>query len=440
VKSKLAVVVGGGFAGLSAATALAEAGVPVQVVEARPSLGGRANAFREPMTGERIDNGQHILVGCYTETLRFLARIGSVPLLHRPSTLSVPMIDEDGRQSELTLPPLPAPLNLIAGVFAWEALTSVDRWSILRVGRAVCGHTPVRPDETVRQWLQRHRQPARLCRLFWEPLALAALNQSIDEVAASAFATVTSRMFGGDAQAATLLLPAVPLDELYVLPSRQYLERAGSRVMTHAKAKVVFGRDGVHAVKAGDAITPAAVVICAVPWFALADALESPPGILARLVANATAMRSVPIVTVNLWFENYAPQQPLVGLPGRTFQWMFARRALVGPRQSHLSLVSSGADAISRTPSEELIATAARELRAAIPDLRDMPVRHGQVVRERRATFSLHPSAPTRPGTVTPVAGLFLAGDWIDTGLPATIESAVESGHRAAAEALKLLH
>jgi squalene-associated FAD-dependent desaturase len=437
---EVVVVVGGGFAGLSAATALAEAGVPVHVVEARPSLGGRANAFRDPVTGEQIDNGQHILVGCYAETLRFLARIGSVRLLHRPSTLSVPMIDEDGSRSELTLPPLPAPFNLLAGVFAWGALTAADRWSILRLGRALRGHTPVRPDETVRQWLQRHRQSARLCRLLWEPLALAALNQSIDEAAASAFAAVTSRMFGSDAQAATLLLPAVPLDELYALPARQYLERAGSRVMTHARARVVFGRDGVQAVRTGDAITPAAVVICAVPWFALADALESPPDALARLVANATAMRSVPIVTVNLWVENYAAQQPLIGLPGRTFQWMFARRALVGPRQSYLSLVSSGADAISRMPSGDLIAMARRELGAAIPDLRRMPVRHGQVVRERRATFSLHPSSPARPVTVTAVAGLLLAGDWIDTGLPATIESAVESGHRAAAEALKLLH
>jgi uncharacterized protein with NAD-binding domain and iron-sulfur cluster len=165
-------------------------------------------------------------------------------------------------------------------------------------------------------------------------------------------------------------------------------------------------------------------------------------------------MRSEPIVTVNLWFHEYAGEQPLLGLPGRTFQWVFARRKLILSRrssasgggapaddrqQTHLSLVSSGAESICRTPNQELVEIALHELRAAIPAVRDARLRHAQVVRERRATFSLHPGGPPRPGTVTPVRGLFLAGDWIDTGLPATIESAVDSGHRAAAHVLKVL-
>ena len=435
----MVVVVGGGFAGLAAATALAEAGVAVHVLEARPTLGGRANAFRDPATGERIDNGQHVLAGCYRETLKFLARVGSAGLLHRPSLLSVPMIDEDGRRTELRLPPLPSPYNLLAGVLAWDALTAADRWSMLRLGRALRGQTPVRPDETVRQWLQRYGQSARLCRLLWEPLALAALNQSIDQAAARAFVAVTSRMFGSDADAATLLLPAVPLDELFALPAARYLAQTGSHVETHARCEVLFESSNVRAVRRGGSELAAGVVICAVPWFAIAETLQSPPETLAPLIGRASAMKAVPIVTVNLWYDTDAALPPLLGLPGRTFQWMFARRQLVGTQQSYLSLVSSGADALCAAASDELIAIAARELGAAVPVLRTARLRHGQVVRERRATFSLHPSGPARPGTVTPARGLLLAGDWIDTGLPATIESAVESGHRAAAAALSLL-
>jgi hydroxysqualene dehydroxylase len=438
VRSASALVVGGGFAGLAAATALAEAGVAVHVLEARPSLGGRANAFRDPVTGERIDNGQHVLAGCYYETLKFLQRVGSAGLLHRPAALSVPMIDEDGRRTELRLPPLPSPFNLMAGVFAWDALTAADRWSILRLGRALRGLVRVRRDETVRQWLERYGQSARLCRLLWEPLALAALNQSIDQAAATAFVAVTSRMFGSDAEAATLLLPAVPLDELYALPAARYLTQAGSQVETQVKCEVLFDGVSVRAVRKGGDELPTRVVICAVPWFALAGTLVSPPGVLAPLVAQASAMKAVPIVTVNLWYDADPGLPPLLGLPGRTFQWMFARRKLVGGQQSYVSLVSSGAEALCAMPSDELIAIATRELGAAIPALRAAALRHGQVVRERRATFSLHPSGPARPSTVTPVRGLFLAGDWIDTGLPATIESAVESGHRAAAAALNL--
>jgi len=126
--------------------------------------------------------------------------------------------------------------------------------------------------------------------------------------------------------------------------------------------------------------------------------------------------------------------EPLVGLPARTFQWVFDRRAIVGGATSHLSLISSGAAAIVAQGNDELIATALREVRDALPAARAAVLRKGLAVREKRSTFSLAPGAPPRPGTTTPLDGFLLAGDWIDTGLPATIESAVVSGHRAAAE------
>jgi hydroxysqualene dehydroxylase len=430
------VVVGGGFAGLAAATALAEAGVRVHLFEARPTLGGRANAFRDPVTGESIDNGQHVLAGCYAETLTFLKRIGSSTRLHRPSTLRVPMIDESGHRTELALPPLPAPLDLVAGVLAWDALTTADRWSIVRLGNALRGGTNIPANETVRQWLERHHQSPRLCRLFWEPLALAALNQSIEVAAANMFVAVTSRMFGSEPDAASLFVPAVPLDELYVLPANAFLERTGSQVTPRAKVQIGIAEGRVVGVQVGITTMAATLVICAVPWFAMREVFVAPPSVLAATVANATALGSAPIVTVNVWFDDFAGDDVMLGLPGRTFQWIFDRRRIVGQRQTHLSLVSSGAVAICDLPHDGLISTALNEVRAALPAARKAHVRHASVVRERRATFSLKPGEPPRPPTVTPVAGLFLAGDWIDTGLPATIESAVVSGHRAAAAAL----
>jgi squalene-associated FAD-dependent desaturase len=437
-------VVGAGFAGLSAATALADAGVRVHVFEARPGLGGRATTFRDPATGERIDNGQHVLAGCYSDTLKFLRRIGSAAHVHRPSTLRVPMIDEGGRRTELALPPLPAPFDLLAGVLAWDALTLADRIAMLRVGRGLRGRTRIDPDETVRQWLVRHHQSPRLCKLLWEPLALAALNQSIDAAAAESFVAVTSRMFGAEPDAATLLLPAVPLDDLYAHPSRRFLEAAGSVVTTHARARMIFADGRVSGVRVRGEVTPATCVICAVPWFAFEDACEDPPAALSMVIKNASALGSAPIVTVNLWFApsehaHFLGGEPLLGLPGRTFQWVFDRRELIGAAQSHLSMVSSGADAICATANDELIDIALREIRDALPAARDARVWHASVVRERRATFSLKPGSPPRPSTTTAVAGLFLAGDWIATGLPATIESAVTSGHQAARAALDTL-
>ena len=144
-------------------------------------------------------------------------------------------------------------------------------------------------------------------------------------------------------------------------------------------------------------------------------------------------MAPSPIVTVNLWYDRSVTDTALVGLPGRTFQWVFDKGRILGGTTSHLSLVSSGADAVVAMTNDQLIALALDEVSAALPPARDAKVVRGSVVREKRATFSLAPGQPPRPGAETPVRGFYLAGDWTDTGLPATIEGAVESGHRAAA-------
>jgi hydroxysqualene dehydroxylase len=454
------LVLGAGVAGLAAATALAGAGVRVHVLEARPGLGGRATTFRHPATGDRMDNGQHILAGCYTETLAFLRRIGTEGCLHRTATLQVSLVDEDGRASSLALPPLPSPLHLLAGVLAWDALTLSERLSVLRVARPVRaavarqvrnstrGSAPEAPaacstsrddGQTVRQWLEQHRQPARLCRLLWEPLALAVLNQSIDDASASAFLTVIGRMFGPDPDAATLLLPAVPLDELYAVPATRFLAARDSTVTANAPCRIVVRHGRVAGVMVRDQFRPASIVISTVPWHAISAAIEAAPAEIQPILSNASALAGVPIVTVNVWLDREVLDRQFIGLPGRTFQWVFDRRRLVGPSQSHLSLVSSGAGAVCSASNHVLINTAMRELRAALPDAGPAVVRHAVVVRERWATFSLKPGSPPRPGTRTAVQGLLLAGDWIETGLPATIESAAVSGHAAARAALDLL-
>ena len=137
-------------------------------------------------------------------------------------------------------------------------------------------------------------------------------------------------------------------------------------------------------------------------------------------------------MTVNLWFDRRVLDLPFVGLPGRAMQWVFDKRLVLGDETSHLSLVSSGAAEILAETNEALIRRAHEELLDALPDVRAAKLTRATVIREPRATFSLAPGQPARPSTETGVRGFLLAGDWIDTGLPATIESAVRSGHRAA--------
>jgi squalene-associated FAD-dependent desaturase len=437
------IVIGAGFAGLSAATALAEKGARVLVLEARPTLGGRATAFTDPATGERVDNGQHVLFGCYDETFHFLRRIGAQSNVRLQSRLAVDIIDRDGRWSRLACPALPPPFHLLVGVMSWSALGWRDRLAVLRMHGAIRGPgsspSPGKA-ETVRQWLLRYGQTPRLIEVLWEPLAVAALNQSIDSAAAAAFLSVLERMFSGDPRGAALALPLKPLDELYAHPAREYIEQRGGTVQTNAVARVECtgdvsasgSSDSALRVRVGDESMTAASVICAVPWHALSDVFPDRPAALRPVLEAAAHTEASPIVTVNLWFDRVVTERTLVGLPGRTLQWVFDKRAVFGEQASHLSLVSSGAEEVVSRSNEDLIALAVKEVCDAIPAARSAALVRGVVVREKRASFSVAPGQPPRPSTRTGVPGLFLAGDWIDTGLPATIEGAVVSGHIAA--------
>src|SRR5688572_20342122 len=347
------IVVGGGCAGFSAATALADRGARVLVVEARLGLGGRATAFTDPGTGERVDNGQHILMGCYTDTLEFLDRIGAADRVRWQSGLKVSMIDRQGRESTLALPSLPSPLHFLAGVLAWDALNWSERLSVLKAGAVIRPHSSRNGNaETVRQWLTRIGQAPRLCELFWEPLALAALNQSIDQAEASSFKRVLDRVFGPDPSCAALVMPAVPLDELYAEPSRRWLLDRGGEVRVQSPAQVVVDGGRVRGVQVRDETISAPMVISTVAWYSFLSLFAIVPPELRETAANAAALNSLPIVTVNLWFDDAVMREPLIGLPGRNFQWVFDRRAIVGGDASHLSLISSGAEAIVALSNE----------------------------------------------------------------------------------------
>jgi squalene-associated FAD-dependent desaturase len=429
-----AIVIGGGFAGLAAATLLAERGARVLVLEARPTLGGRATAFTDPATGERVDNGQHVLLGCYRDTFRFLDRIGATQHVEVQDRLTVDMIDREGRASRLACPALWPPFNLLGGLMTWSALSWRDRIAATRMPRGPAESAP--PGSTVRQWLVRHHQTPRLVEMLWEPLAVAALNESIDVASAAPFAGALAEMLGSRPRDASLALPLKPLDEMYALPARAYIEGHGGEVRMSSPATIRGpGGSAPHyctVVVRGETIA-ARAIICAVPWFALSEVFIDPPSPLRATLDAAARTAASPIVTVNLWFDRVVTDHVLVGLPGRTMQWVFDKRRVFGGQASHLSLVSSGAaDNVSLT-NEELIELATREVRDALRAARHAVVRRAVVVREKRATFSVAPGQPPRPETRTSVPGLFLAGDWIDTGLPATIEGAVRSGHMAAA-------
>lgn len=437
------VIIGAGVAGLTAAVHLAKRGARTLVLEAKAALGGRATAFTDPQTGERVDNGQHVLLGCYRETFALLETLGTMGRVRLQASLDVAFVDLAGQRSRLRCPPLPAPLNLIAGIFDWEALQWRDRIAALRMigpirtaqrqARGDARTLAASPGETVEGWLIHNGQTTSLREMLWEPLALAALNQSIREAAAPPFARVLGDMCGGGPRDAALGLPQCPLDELYAKPAQEYIQLRGGEIRTLSPARVVCdGHRLSHVESKGDQIH-AGAIICAVPWFALTELFGGgSPVSLKPLLQAAERTAASPIASVNIWLDRRLLDSPFLGLPGRAFQWVFDKGQMFDESFSHLTMVASGAEPLMALSNDALAAIALQELRDALPEIRGARVLRRSVVRERRATFSLAPGQPPRPGCRTPVDRLFLAGDWIETGLPATIESAAVSGTRAA--------
>src|SRR5262245_2129596 len=340
-----AIVIGGGFAGLSAAARLASTGARVLVLEAKARLGGRATSFPDRESGEVVDNGQHVLLGCYTDTLQFLERIGALGNVRQQPQLSVTMIDRRGRRSRLVGPALPSPLHLVAGVLDWDGVSWRDRLSVfsmaapLKLARKslLPGSTlqAASPGETVENFLLHHGQSARMCEMLWNPLALAALNQRPELASAPTFVRVLGEMFGGDAKAAAIAFAVRPLQEMYAEPARQYLAARGSEVRTGASATVKIDGDRVAGVEANGDSWNVDRVISAVPWFALSGLFGNVPPPLADVVDRARRMGSSPIVTVNLWMDRRVLDDTFVGLPGRAMQWVFDKGALFGDGTSH---------------------------------------------------------------------------------------------------------
>lgn len=414
-------IIGGGCAGLAAAATLAQHGIPAAVFEASRQLGGRTRGLN--WKGRRLDNGQHILIGAYSETLR-LIRLAGVDLSSALLRLPLQLIQQ-GQFKLRASTRLPAPLHILAGILRAKGLSRRERLAALRfMAFLKLSGFRLAQDEPLGTFLARHKQPEHVTRWLWEPLCLAALNTPLAQASTQVFLNVLRDSFSRGKADSDLLLPRLDLSALLAEPLAEYVRRAGGEIHLGAPVTAIRQAAAGFAVECAGETRHFSQVIAAVSPFRLPELVAHLPHLEdAARICNAYTYQ--PIYTVYLQYPETARLPfPMIGLAGGHAQWVLDRGGLDG--QSGLLAVVISAEGRHQLLTQDALAEEImRELAQAFPEL-PPPLWH-KVIAEKRATFACKPSL-ARPTQRTPLANFYLAGDYTAGDYPATIEGALRSG------------
>ena len=416
-------IIGGGWAGMAAATVLATHDIAPTVFEAAQTLGGRA---RRVVSHEaNLDNGLHILIGAYTETIRMIRLVNesgqSQGLLQLPLQLRV----EPGFR--LRTWPLPSPLNFAAALLFARGLGFSAKLAALRFMRSMqTKQFRCNSGTTLSELLQQYRQPDLLVEYLWQPLCISALNTGIDEADAQVFLNVLRDSLAGPAGASDLLLPQTDFSALFPEPAAALVQRRGGEIRLGDPVTALHARDQGFEIAASATEFFSHVIVAVGP-----HRLEKVAGTISQLASQVEMVRQFhyqPIYSVFLQYprETSLPAA-MIGMHKGVVQWVFDRGRLCN-QPGMMGAVISASGPHQALPRAELARRAHEQLARAysFPE-----PQWSQVIAEKRATFACVPGLK-RPANATAIDGLFLAGDYTDSPYPATLEAAVRSGSQCA--------
>jgi squalene-associated FAD-dependent desaturase len=429
IMAERVAILGAGLAGLAAAAALAPRGFAVTLLEARSRAGGRASSFTDAVRGQMLDTCQHVSMGCCTNFAHFCRTVGIAHLLQPQPVLW--FMTPDRRISRFAAGPLPAPLHLTGSFLRAHYLSLAEKGRIAW-GLACLRRTSPQADPPFLDWLTRHRQTPRTVTRFWGLVLTSALNETPERVGLRYARKVFLDGFLGHRRGFEVELPRVPLGRLYGEELQAWLARHGARLLLGCgvrRLRLANGRvEGVE-LRNGETMQ-ADWYIAAVPFDRLLDLL--PAELIERepYFGGLRQLETSPITSVHLWYDRPLTPLPHVVLVDCTGQWLF-NRGETTPGEYYVQVVVSAARQFRGMGHDEVQQVVVEELARLFPVAATL--RRARVVTEHAATFSATPGVDRwRPSQASPVANLFVAGDWTATGWPATMEGAVRSGYLAA--------
>jgi squalene-associated FAD-dependent desaturase len=437
-KNNKIIIIGAGIAGISAAIHALDHNLKPILIDRNRHLGGRVRSFYSQDIAQYLDNGQHILAAAYSETRELLRKIGSHDKVHFQNSFEVDFIANSGKVYNFRTYPIFSPLHFLLPLLIRRSHTGIlwrDFWNIILNAKLL------KKEEfkqmTIQTWLNRCKQSKAISEFLWKPLALSILNTPIHSASAYLLYQAISKSFLGPRKMSGMGIPLDWLSHIFANPAEKYLKKADSEIfLLNQVQKIINNDDHTLKIVTQKRTISAAAIICAVPPFALSDILKnSTIPELGPLVAQVDQFEYNPIMTINIYLNKPLPGHFPAALVSSPIQWIFRHPVKdEASGQFGYALVSSAAAEYSESSREEILEMVYLELsRLYNIDLKKTYyIVAYKVIKEKRATISQTPeSLLLRPTTKTALENFYLAGDWIDTGLPATIEGAALSGRLA---------
>jgi zeta-carotene desaturase len=431
------MVVGGGVAGISAACALADAGFRVMLLERRGYLGGRAASYFHPGTGEVIDNCQHVLFGCCTNLLNLYRKLGVEDRIFWDSRMT--LMEPGGRRSVLKPSKLPAPMHGLPAILRAKCFSAADKASLLwAMGIMILSRRP-KPGRSLQSWLDAHLQTTGAQRRFWELVIASALNASMDQIDLAYAQKVIRELFLNSPAAGAMGMSRVPLSDLYA-GTAEYLETRRGRLLHGQNVTAAQWDENTRrwSISCEGETLQAEHLVLALPFEAMAKLLPQMPQCEAtqNLQSRLNELMHWPICSVHLWFDREITELDHAVLLDREIHWMYHKSRWQPSRTgdgSYVELVISATREFAALGRQQAIDRATEQLAEFFPAVKTARVVKSALVKEVRATFGVPPGIDAiRPDAISPWPQCFLAGDWVQTGWPATMEGAARSGYLAA--------